>query len=84
MFVEYRRAFDTGALQTWLDTRSKIPGTEWQEIVQEFVDHVKSRDTLQGFLQCLSRVGDDLEVAVPKTSDNKNEPDDRLILIGYD
>ncbi len=63
---------------------SKIPDTEWQEIVQEFVDHVKSRNTLQGFLQCLSRVGDDLEVAVPKTPDNKNELDDRLILIGYD
>lgn len=63
---------------------SKIPDTEWQEIVQDFVFHVKSQNTLQGFLQCLSRVGDDLEVAVPKTPDNKNELDDRLVLIGYD
>lgn len=62
----------------------QIPDTEWQEIVQEFVAHVTSRQTLHGFLQCLKKVGDHLEVAVPKTPDNKNELDDRLILIGYD
>lgn len=62
----------------------QIPDSEWQDIVVDFIDQVRSRRTLEGFVDCLKRVGDLLEVAVPKTPDNKNELDDRLVLIGFD
>ena len=63
---------------------SKISNEVWGEVVDDFVENVKSGQTLKGFSLCLERVGELLKVAVPKTEDNKNELDDRLILIGYD
>ena len=60
-----------------------IDNQKWESIVRDFIAHVRSKRIEAGFVNCLVACGDLLEEAVPKTEDNKNELDDRLILIGY-
>jgi putative membrane protein len=61
-----------------------VPPERWHDLVAEFVAALRSGRTLTGFENAISRVGEILTEAVPKTADNRNELDDRLILIGYD
>jgi putative membrane protein len=63
---------------------ARVPDARWDDIVAEFVREVRAGNTLRGFERALSRCGDVLAEAVPKTPDNTNELDDRLVLIGYD
>jgi putative membrane protein len=56
----------------------------WQGLVADFVRAMKAGRTLTGFETAISQVGEILAETVPKTPDNRNELDDRLILIGYD
>jgi putative membrane protein len=62
----------------------RVPDTHWAEIVDDFVDAVRAGDTRRGFSRALTRCGEILAQTVPKTADNRNELDDRLILVGYD
>ncbi|HEX7036515.1 MAG TPA: TPM domain-containing protein [Pseudomonadales bacterium] len=61
-----------------------VPPERWRGIVAEFVDAVRAGQTLSGFERAINAIGEILADAVPKTPDNRNELDDRLILIGYD
>ena len=45
---------------------------------------VRAGDTLGGFERAISRCGEILAEAVPKSPENRNELDDRIVLIGYD
>jgi putative membrane protein len=63
---------------------ARVPDARWDDIVDEFVRAVRAGDTLGGFDRALERCGAVLAAAVPKSPDNRNELDDRLILIGYD
>ena len=45
---------------------------------------VRTGRTLAGFETTIAQIGEILADAAPKTPDNHNELDDRLILIGYD
>ncbi len=56
----------------------------WRALVDEFVAALRAGRTLLGFETTIARVGEILAEAVPKTPDNHNELDDRLILIGYE
>jgi len=56
----------------------------WRSLITDFVAAMKNGQTLSGFEITITRVGEILAEAVPKTPDNHNELDDRLILIGYD
>jgi putative membrane protein len=56
----------------------------WQSLVTDFVTDMQSGRTLAGFETTVTRIGEILAETVPKTADNKNELDNRLILIGYD
>jgi putative membrane protein len=56
----------------------------WQSIVDTFVTDVRGERVLQGFLTAIESCGEILAEVCPKTPDNRNELDDRLILIGYD
>ncbi|MEQ8857473.1 MAG: hypothetical protein RIC56_02390 [Pseudomonadales bacterium] len=56
----------------------------WRAVVDDFVMAMKSGRTLAGFERTIAEVGEILREAVPKTAGNRNELDDRLILIGYD
>lgn len=56
----------------------------WASIIEEFVTDVHEDRIEQGFLTALKRCGEILAEAVPKTPDNHNELDNRLVLVGYD
>lgn len=56
----------------------------WRGLVDDFVIAVRTGRTLAGFETTIAQIGEILSDAVPKTPDNRNELDDRLILIGYD
>jgi len=45
---------------------------------------VRTGKTFAGFDSTISQIGEILAEAVPKTADNRNELDNRLILLGYD
>jgi putative membrane protein len=62
----------------------RVPDARWDDIVAEFVNAVRAGETLRGFEHAIARCGAILAEAVPKSPDNRNELDDRLILIGYD
>jgi putative membrane protein len=53
---------------------------QWQAIVDKFITHVRSGDTLQGFLHCVNACGELLQQHVPAT-DQKNELPNHLIVI---
>jgi putative membrane protein len=55
----------------------------WRGLVADFVRAMKAGQTLSGFETTITQVGEILAEAVPKTPDNHNELDNRLILIGY-
>lgn len=57
-----------------------IDDAQWQEIVDEFVDHVRRGESLEGFLRCIERSGDLLQQHLPATRD-KNELPNRLVLL---
>jgi putative membrane protein len=61
-----------------------VEDTRWQSIVDKFVNDVQRRRVAAGFLDAIAACGEILAEAVPKTADNRNELDDRLIVIGYD
>ena len=63
---------------------SKVDNERWSSIIENFVDDVHEGQVERGFLTALERCGEILAEAVPKTPDNRNELDNRLILIGYD
>ncbi len=63
---------------------SKVDNERWSSIIENFVNDVHEGRVERGFLTALERCGEILAEAVPKTPDNRNELDDRLILIGYD
>ena len=63
---------------------SKVDDERWSSIIENFVDDVHEGQVERGFLTALERCGEILAEAVPKTPDNRNELDNRLILIGYD
>ena len=63
---------------------AKVGDDQWSNIIERFVADVRDGEVEQGFLTALESCGDILEAAVPKTSDNRNELDNRLVLIGYD
>jgi putative membrane protein len=61
-----------------------VDDSRWQAIVDKFVADVQRRRVAAGFLDAIAACGEILAEAVPKTADNRNELDDRLIVIGYD
>lgn len=63
---------------------AKVDNERWSSIIENFVKDVHDGRVEQGFLTALACCGDILTEAVPKTPDNHNELDNRLILIGYD
>lgn len=63
---------------------SKVDNERWSSIIENFVNDVHEGQVERGFLTALERCGEILTEAVPKTPDNRNELDNRLILIGYD
>lgn len=56
----------------------------WRGVVADFVGAMKAGRTLTGFQTAITEVGEILAETVPKTPDNHNELENRLILIGYD
>lgn len=62
---------------------ARVPDARWDAIVDELARAVGAGDTLGGFERALERCGAILAEAVPKSPDNRNELDDRLVLIGY-
>ncbi len=58
----------------------QIEPPRWQQIVDDFVVHVRQRETLQGFLRCVQGCGDLLQQHVPAT-DQKNELPNHLIVL---
>lgn len=56
----------------------------WHGLIADFVAAMKSGQTLTGFEAAIAQVGEILAEHVPKTPGNRNELDDRLILLGYD
>ncbi len=63
---------------------SKVDNERWSNIIEKFVNDVHEGQVERGFLTALECCGEILAEAVPKTPDNRNELDNRLILIGYD
>ena len=63
---------------------SKVNNERWSNIIENFVNDVHEGQVERGFLTALECCGEILAEAVPKTPDNRNELDNRLILIGYD
>jgi len=61
-----------------------VDESRWQSIVDRFVTDVRAGRIVQGFLTAIESCGEVLAEVCPKTEGNKNELDDRLILIGYD
>lgn len=57
-----------------------VPNERWQSIVDTFTAHVKARDTLNGFLECVASCGDELITHVPAT-EQKNELPNHLIVL---
>jgi putative membrane protein len=62
----------------------RVDDSRWETIVETFVNAVRAGRVEAGFIDAINQVGEILAEAVPKTPDNKNELDNRLILIGYD
>lgn len=62
----------------------EVDNAEWSDIVREFIDAVHADQVEKGLTHAIERCGEILARAVPKTEDNHNELDDRLVLIGYD
>jgi putative membrane protein len=61
-----------------------VEADRWPAIVDQFVADVRAGRVSQGFLSAIAACGEILAEVCPKTPDNRNELDDRLILIGYD
>jgi putative membrane protein len=61
-----------------------IDDAQWENIVAAFVDDVRAGRLVDGYLRTIAECGKLLSVTVPKTPDNRNELDDRLVMIGYD
>jgi len=63
---------------------SQVDDARWEAIVAAFIDDVRAGRVCGGFVSAITACGDVLTEVVPKTPDNRNELDDRLILLGYD
>ena len=61
-----------------------VDNDRWSDIIERFVADVHKGRVEQGFLTALASCDEILAKAVPKTSDNRNELDNRLVMIGYD
>jgi putative membrane protein len=61
-----------------------VDDARWQSIVERFVENVRRKRVLTGFVGAITECGEILAEAVPKTPDNPNELPNRLVLIGYD
>jgi len=60
-----------------------VDPARWQTIVDAFIGEVHAGRTRAGFVAAIAACGDILAEVCPKTPDNHNELDDRLILVGY-
>jgi putative membrane protein len=61
-----------------------VEDTRWESIVAAFVVDVTEGRVTDGFLRTIAECGKVLAEAVPKTPGNRNELDDRLVLVGYE
>jgi putative membrane protein len=57
-----------------------IDDKEWQQIIDNFIAHVKNKNTFEGFIEAINCCGDLLAVAVPAT-DTHNQLSNHLVLI---
>lgn len=62
---------------------ARVDNQRWEEIVRDFVADVRAGRVEQGMIRAIERCGEILAETVPKTPDNQNELDDRLVLVGY-
>lgn len=62
----------------------QVPAERWEGLVADFVAAVRAGQPHRGFETAITQIGEILAETVPKTADNRNELDDRLVLIGYD
>ena len=62
----------------------EVDNAEWSSIVSEFIDAVHDNEVERGLIRAIESCGEILERTVPKTPENHNELDDRLVLIGYE
>lgn len=61
---------------------AKIDDSHWQQIIQDFTQHIKNNQTLEGFIQCVEQCGQLLATYLPADGhDNPDELPNRLILI---
>lgn len=58
----------------------KIDAKEWVQIKDQLIQNIKSRNTAQGFLQCIDRVGDLLNSHFPIKENDVNELENHLII----
>lgn len=58
----------------------KVPDTQWQAIVDEFITAVKAGKTEEGFLRCIEQCGKLLQEHSPAEG-TRNELPDRLVLV---
>ncbi len=62
----------------------EVDDGRWEQIVAAFVVEVRRGRAVPGLIAAIEQCADILAEVVPKTADNTNELDDRLVLIGYD
>jgi putative membrane protein len=60
-----------------------VDDVRWHQIIERFVAEVRRDRAVQGLIAAIAHCGEVLAEVVPKTPDNRNELDDRLVLIGY-
>ena len=63
---------------------AQVENERWEAIVAAFIADVTAGNVSEGFMRTIDACGSVLAGAVPKTPDNHNELDDRLVLIGYE
>lgn len=61
----------------------QVDDGRWQQIIETFVIDVRRGQAVAGLVKAIEHCAEILEQVVPKTDDNRNELDDRLVLIGY-
>lgn len=59
---------------------SKIPNSEWQQLVDAFTAHVARGEVFDGFIECITGCGDRLQQQLPATS-TRNELPNHLVVI---
>lgn len=62
----------------------RVHPERWEAIVADLTRALKEGRTLAGFEAAIAACGEILRGQVPKTPENRNELDNRLVLLGYD